>query len=184
MKRVTQSDLQNLYEPMPEHFASRMDHLLAALPAGEEKIIVKKKISAALALALALILLAAGALAAALNWDAILALYGHEQPELESLLVPVNQSAEAGGVTLEIASALTDGRTLVLDWTLRAEDEALPVYIETENLTTNGNFHWASWGDGLQVLWLQPGRPRTARRNHCRRADAAHRASQAGYRLL
>ncbi|MBQ8555436.1 MAG: DUF4179 domain-containing protein [Clostridia bacterium] len=155
MKRITQRDLQQMYEPMPEHFAARMDCLLSGLPEGEETIVVKRKLSVAMVLAMVLLLVSVGAAAAVLNWNAILALYGQEKPELESLLVPVNQSAEAGGVTLEVTSALTDGRTLVLDWTLRANEDVLPVHIQAEELITNGQSHWIQ-SNGLQVLWLQP----------------------------
>lgn len=154
MRRITQSDFQNMYDPMPEDFSRQMDHHLASLPTRKEKCVMKRKMPLAIILLLVL-LLSIGTAAALVNWNAIWALYGQEKPELESLLVPVNRSAEAGGVTLEVTSALTDGRTLVLDWTLRASEDILPVHIQAEELVTNGHSHWIQ-SNGLQVLWLQP----------------------------
>lgn len=156
MKRIAKSDFQSMYDPMPEDFSARMYRLLASLPAREERFVMKRKMPLAVILTLVLLLLSAGTAAALLNWNAIWALYGQEKPELESLLIPVNQRAEASGVTLEVTSALTDGRTLVLDWTLRTKEDELPVHIQAEELITNGQEHGIQ-SNGLQVLWLQKG---------------------------
>lgn len=50
----------------------------------------------------------------------------------------MDQQAEAGGISMEIASVLTDGRALVLDWTLKAQEDSLPAFIIVEGMTTNG----------------------------------------------
>ncbi|MBE5803749.1 MAG: hypothetical protein E7316_04470 [Clostridiales bacterium] len=154
MKRVTRETLQAMYPPMPEDFAARA---LSGLPRGEEKIIVKRKVSAALVLAAMLVLLAVGSVAAALNWDAILFLYGKEEPQLSDLMSPVNRKGEAGGVSLEITSAVTDGRALAFDWTLQVDETVLPVYLQVDEIRMN---EWEQFFldtvAGLNRVWIGP----------------------------
>lgn len=154
MKRITKSDLQGIYGPVPEGYLKKMDAFLSALPMKEEKEFMKKKVSFALVLVLVLVLLAAGAGAAVANWDAIMRLYGRETPEIASFLLPVDQTVKGDGMTLNVSSVLTDGRVLVFDWALENEEDA-PVYVETETLTINGSGHLTAWGDGMSILWLK-----------------------------
>lgn len=151
MKRITKTDLQGLYGPVPEAFWQKMEGFLFALPMKEETRIMKKKVSFALAMALVLVLLTVGAGAAVANWDAIMRLYGRETPEMETFLVPVEQTAQGEGVSLNVSSVLTDGQVLVFDWAL-INEENMPLYIETDKLTINGYGHLPAWGDGMSVL--------------------------------
>ncbi len=156
MKRITSSELQQMYAPMPAHVEARMEQLLTSLPDGKEKVRVKKKMSAALALALTLVLLAAGAVAAA-NWDAIRYLYAGEKPEIERLMTAVNQKAGAGGVTLAVTSAVTDGYALALDWTLETEKADLPLYVQMDRMQVNGETYTADSDTGLFARWITEG---------------------------
>lgn len=156
MKRITKTDLQGLYGPVPEAFWQKMEGFLFALPMKEETRIMKKKVSFALAMAFVLVLLTVGAGAAVANWDAIMRLYGRETPEMETFLVPVEQTAQREGVSLNVSSVLTDGQVLVFDWAL-INEENMPLYIETDKLTINGYGHLPAWGDGMSVLWLKEG---------------------------
>lgn len=156
MKRITKTDLQGLYGPVPEAFWQKMEGFLFALPMKEETRIMKKKVSFALAMALVLVLLTVGAGAAVANWDAIMRLYGRETPEMETFLVPVEQTAQGEGVSLNVSSVLTDGQVLVFDWAF-VNEENMPLYIETDKLTINGYGHLPAWGDGMSVLWLKEG---------------------------
>lgn len=157
MKHISQKDLQQMYAPMPEHFAGRMEELLARLPEGKEKVRVKKKMSVALVLTMVLMLLVAGAVAAAANWDAIRYLYAGDKPAVEKLMTTVNQKAEAGGVTLEVTSAITDGYALAMDWTLQAESAIGPVYVQMDRMQVNGETYAADSDTGLFARWIPQG---------------------------
>ncbi len=161
MKRITQETLQAMYSPMPEDFAA---HALSGLLHGEEEIRVKRKISAALVLAAVLTLLAVGALATAANWNVLTFLYGEVQPTMEPMLAQVAQTGTADGVTLEISTAMTDGRSIAFDWTLTVEDDALPVYLQMDGVKVGGTEDiWLETLGGLNRVWLTPGE--TTRRN-------------------
>lgn len=157
MKRMTKTDLQGLYGPVPDQFADTMDAFFSGLPEEEEKMAVRKKVSVAAAAVAILILITAGAAAALVDWNVVIGLYGRDRPEMESMVSPVNRSAEAMGTTLSISGVLTDGKALVFDWTLETEEEALPLFVSATELIVNGHTYLASPGDGLQWLWLSPG---------------------------
>lgn len=155
MKHINRKQLQALYPPMPEATGLKLESCLSGLPAAEERIIVKRKFSAAVVLAAVLTLLAVGGLAAALNWDALTYLYGEEQPRLTALSSPVNQKAQAGGVTLEITSAVTDGHALAFDWTMTRPDAAAPLYLQVDALSVAGQDNvWIDTLAGLNRTWL------------------------------
>ena len=63
MKRITHIDLQNMYEPVPQHLMDNIDNVLSSLDDREERTIVKKKMSVSLVLAAMLILASMTALA-------------------------------------------------------------------------------------------------------------------------
>ena len=63
MKRITHIDLQNMYEPVPQHLMENIDNVLSSLDDREERTIVKKKMSVSLVLAAMLILASMTALA-------------------------------------------------------------------------------------------------------------------------
>ncbi len=158
MKRIEQKDLRALYAPMPEATAVKLEGLLSALPEAEEEPIVKKKISFALALAAVLVLLAVGAVATAMNWNVLTFLYGEEQPQMDAMMVQVAQTGTADGVTLEIGTAMTDGRSIAFDWTLTVEDDTLPVYLQMDNVTVAGSENiWLDTLGGLNRVWLMQG---------------------------
>ena len=158
MKRITQQDLQSLYGPAPEELENRMRVFLSGLPEKEEKSNVKKKASLAFVLAAVLVLaMAATAAAGLIDWNAVIGIYGHEKPEMNGMVTTVNKSASAFGTTLSVSSALTDGRTLVFDWTLEAEEEELPLFLTTSQLLVNGVHYITEFGGGLYRVWLQPG---------------------------
>ena len=161
MKRITQENLQAMYPPMPEDFAARA---LSGLHHGEEGIRVKRKISAAFVLAAVLTLLAVGAFATAANWNVLTFLYGEEKPQMDTMLAQVTQTGSAGGVTLEISTAVTDGRSIAFDWTLNVEDDALPVYLQVDDVKVAGTEDiWLDPLGGLNRVWLTP--DETIRRN-------------------
>lgn len=56
MKRISQSDLQNLYEPVSGNLEAKIDRVISSLDDGEERIVVKKKISVSFVLAAVLII--------------------------------------------------------------------------------------------------------------------------------
>ena len=158
MKRITQQDLQSLYGPAPEELESRIHTFLSGLPEKEEKSNVKKKASLAFVLAAVLALaMAATAAAGLIDWNAVIGIYGHEKPEMNGMVTTVNKSASAFGTTLSVSSALTDGRTLVFDWTLEAKEEELPLFVTTSQLLVNGVHYNAEFGGGLYRVWLRPG---------------------------
>lgn len=158
MKRITQQDLQSLYGPAPEELENRMRVFLSGLPEKEEKSNVKKKASLAFVLAAVLVVaMAATAAAGLIDWNAVIGIYGHEKPEMNGMVTAVDKSASAFGTTLSVSSALTDGRTLVFDWTLEAEEEELPLFLTTSQLLVNGVHYITEFGGGLYRVWLQPG---------------------------
>ena len=163
MKRIEQKDLRAVYAPMPEATAVKLEGLLSALPEAEEEPVVKKKVSFALVLAAALVLLAVGAVATA-NWDVLTFLYGQEKPQMDNMLTKVSQTGTAEGVTLEIGTAMTDGRSLAFDWVLTIEDETLPVYLQTDRVSVAGNEGiWLDPVGGMNRVWIPKGE--TIRRN-------------------
>lgn len=154
MKRITQENLQAMYPPVPEDFAV---HALSGLPHEEEEIRMKRKLSVALVLAAVLTLLTVGAFATAANWNVLTFLYGEVQPTMEPMLAQVTQRGSAGGVTLEISTAMTDGRSIAFDWTLTVEDDALPVYLQTDDVKVAGSEDlWLDSLGGLNRVWLTP----------------------------
>lgn len=157
MKRITKQELQELYGSVPGEFQENMNAFLHRLPVREEKKTVKKNISFAMVAMAILVFMAVGATAALIDWNAVVGLYGREKPEMEEMMEEVKKTAQTDDVKLSVTSVLTDGKALVFDWTLEAQEGALPLYIETKNLKVNGQWHFAAWGEGMQYLWLQPG---------------------------
>lgn len=154
MKKITQENLRAMYAPMPEAYA---EGVLASLFQQKEEKPVKRKISVAFVMAAVLTLLVVGGVAAAVNWNVLTFLYGEEQPQMEPMLAQVAQTGSAGGVTLEISTAMTDGRSIAFDWTLNVEDDALPVYLQTEDVKVAGTENlWLDPLDGLNRVWLTP----------------------------
>lgn len=152
MKKITQENLRAMYAPMPEAYA---EGVLASLFQRKEEKPVKRKISVAFVLAAVLTLLAVGGVAAAVNWNVLTFLYGEVQPTMEPMLAQVAQKGSAGGVTLEISTAMTDGRSIAFDWTLNVEDDALPVYLQTEDVKVAGTENlWLDPLGGLNRVWL------------------------------
>lgn len=151
MKKITQENLRAMYAPMPEAYA---EGVLASLFQQKEEKPVKRKISVAFVMAAVLTLLVVGGVAAAVNWNVLTFLYGEEQPQMEPMLAQVAQTGSAGGVTLEISTAMTDGRSIAFDWMLNVEDDALPVYLQTEDVKVAGTENL--WLDGLNRVWLTP----------------------------
>lgn len=154
MKKITQENLRAMYAPMPEAYA---EGVLASLFQQKEGKPVKRKISVAFVMAAVLTLLVVGGVAAAVNWNVLTFLYGEEQPTMEPMLAQVTQTGSAGGVTLEISTAMTDGRSIAFDWTLNVEDDALPVYLQTEDVKVAGTENlWLDPLGGLNRVWLTP----------------------------
>lgn len=63
MKQITKTDLQNLYEPVPEKLRDEIEATLSALDRREERIVMKKKMPLALAAAIIILVLGMAALA-------------------------------------------------------------------------------------------------------------------------
>ena len=117
MKRISQSDLQNMYEPVPQNLQNDVDRIFSSLNDGEERIIVKKKLSASFILIAALVIMGTFALAAgSINLfrsmtdlaEPILPLPGAEK------MVKTNiGSAENEYVTLNVEEAVFDGQSII-----------------------------------------------------------------------
>lgn len=117
MKRITHIDLQNMYEPVPQHLMDNIDNVLSSLDDREERMIVKKKMSVSLVLAAVLILASMTALAMSnLNLfrnmtdmaDPIQPLKGAEE------MIETNLgSVENDYVTLTVEEAVYDGQSVM-----------------------------------------------------------------------
>lgn len=155
MKRITQNDLRAMYAPMPQSVETELRGALSALSAAE-KGQTKRKLSVSFALAAVLVLLIAGGVAACVHWDAIRFLYGREKPEMQGMVNNVEQIAQADGVTLHITDVATDGYSFAMAWEMETQEEKLPIYVQMEELTINGQQHYAAIGEGLSCFWLTP----------------------------
>lgn len=117
MKRITHIDLQNMYEPVPQHLMDNIDNVLSSLDDREERMIVKKKMSVSLVLAAVLILASMTALAMSNSnlfrnmtdmVDSIQPLRGAED------MIKTNLgSVENDYVTLTVEEAVYDGQSVM-----------------------------------------------------------------------
>lgn len=138
MKHITQKDLQAIYAPVPEEMNQRMEALPAALPERKEPIRVKKKLSAAAVLAAALILMAVGAVAAALNWDAVQYLFTGERDDLSPYRQEVNATAANEWVRASVNSVLYDGYILAFDLTCENLNPEQLLFVQDAHARING----------------------------------------------
>lgn len=151
--RVDRDMLRAQLPPPRAAFLRQMDGILRALPNKKEEMRMKKKVTAGLVLALMLALLATG-IAVAAQWDVIAFLFGGEEKEAARLVQPVSATAEAGNVTLEITSALTDGEYLALDWQIENQTPEQPAFVQVEAFTGNGVALALDGADDFDAQWL------------------------------
>ena len=117
MKRISRSDLQNLYEPVPQRLMEDVDHVLSSLDDGEERTVVKKKISVSFVLAAVLIIASMAALAAG-NMNLFRSMTNMSEPILplegaEEMIRTGLGSVENEFVTLTVEEAVYDGQTVM-----------------------------------------------------------------------
>lgn len=117
MKRISQRDLQNMYEPMPQKLKDEMDLVLSSLDDREEKTTVKKKISVSFVLAAVLIIASMVALAAS-NMNVFRIMTNTSTPILpldgaENMIKTNIGSVENEYVTLTVEEALYDGQSVM-----------------------------------------------------------------------
>ncbi|MBE5773091.1 MAG: hypothetical protein E7337_04065 [Clostridiales bacterium] len=114
MKRISRRDLQNMYEPVPQALEDEISSIMTSLEDGEERPIVKKKISVSFILAAVLIIASMAAVAAGnmnLFWrmthmaEPILPLEGAEEMIKTDL-----GSVENEYVRLTVEEAIYDGK--------------------------------------------------------------------------
>jgi len=117
MKRITQRDLQNMYEPVPKHLADGVDRILSSLDDREERPIVKKKISVSFVLAAVLIIASMAALAAG-NLNLFRDMVNMANPILplegaEEMIETDLGSVENEYVTVTVEEAIYDGQSVM-----------------------------------------------------------------------
>lgn len=153
-RKLTSEALRALYPAPSEDFTRRMADMLEGLPARRKEKPMKKKLTTGVILAFAIILTTFGALAATLDWNVMDFLFGDREHPAKALMQVVDQSATDGQVTLTINSALSDGETLAMDWTIVNEDLASPVYILVNDFTANGERLTTDGNDEFSNCWL------------------------------
>ena len=117
MKRITHIDLQNMYEPVPQHLMDNIDNVLSSLDDREERTIVKKKISVSLVLAAVLILASMTALAMS-NLNLFRSMTDTTAPiqplsGAEDMIETNLGSVENDYVTLTVEEAIYDGQSVM-----------------------------------------------------------------------
>lgn len=115
MKRITSKDLKNLYEPIPKELLVNVDRVLSSLDDGEERKIVKKKISASMVLA-AIMLLASMTALAMSNLNLFRSMTDMTAPiqplsGAENMIETNLGSVENDYVTLTVEEAIYDGQS-------------------------------------------------------------------------
>lgn len=150
---IDKEKLQAQLPPPSEAFMARMRGIVEHLPEKKEEIEVKRKLSVGLVLALAAVLLTMG-IAAAAQWDVLEFLFGGQEKDAADLVQPVAASAEAAGVVLDIASALTDGEYLAFDWRIVNQMPESPAYVQVEAFTAEGVALTLDGTDDFDCQWL------------------------------
>ena len=153
-RSISADDLRALYPPLAEDVAIQMKQALARLPQQKEETPMRKRLSLGLVLAVVLALLAAGALAAAVEWGVMDFLFGSPKPQAEALVRDLHADVDDGQVSLHITSALCDGKTLALDWTVANARPEAPVYLLIDEFTANGQRLSTDGTDGFAQNWL------------------------------
>ena len=153
-KKLTRASFQGLYPAPTEAFSQRMADMLQRLPAQPKEIPAGRKLTAGLILAFALMLSAFSALAAALDWNVLEFLFRNQDHAAKTLVQHVNIHSSDGQVTLAVNSALTDGETLAMDWTIVNDDPDVPVYVMVDEFTINGERVPTDGNDEFDSCWL------------------------------
>lgn len=115
---------------------------------------MKKKLTTGVILAFAIMLTTFGALAATIDWNVLDFLFANREHPAGELMQVVDQSATDGQVTLTINSALCDGETFAMDWTVVNSRPESPVYLKVQEFTANGERLWLDGSDDFNDCWL------------------------------
>ena len=153
-RKLTSEALRALYPAPSEDFTRRMADMLEGLPARRKEKPMKKKLTTGVILAFAIMLTTFGALAATLDWNVMDFLFGDREHPARALMQVVDASATDGQVTLTINSALSDGETFAMDWTIVNEKPESPVYVLVNEFTANGERLWTDGNDDFNDCWL------------------------------
>lgn len=151
---VSQKELREMYAPPDEAFQERMTLLIHSLPREKEERLVKKRLTVGLVFMLILALAVIGALGAMTDWNVLDFLFGSRTNASDELMQTVNVEATDGQTTLTISSAMTDGDTLALDWTIHNGEPDSPVFLIVDSFTVNGVRVWTDGTDGFDNEWL------------------------------
>jgi len=106
------------------------------------------------AIALAASLIMTGALAEQADWTVADFLFGGDTKAASELIQAVNASGTDGQVTLSVNSAVTDGDTLALDWSIENSKPEEPVLALVESFTLNGVPVAVDQTDEFDCQWL------------------------------
>lgn len=142
------------YAPPDGAFQERMTLLIHSLPREKEERLVKKRLTVGLVFMLLLALAVMGALGAATDWNVLDFLFRSRTNASDGLMQTVNVEATDGQTTLTISSAMTDGDTLALDWTIHNNRPDSPVFLIVDSFTVNGARVWTDGTDGFDNEWL------------------------------
>ena len=153
-KKLTNESFQNLYPAPTEAFSRQMADMLQRLPAQQKEIPARRKLTIGLILAFALMLTAFSALATALDWNVLEFLFGNQDHAAKVLVQHVNIHSSDGQVTLTVNSAMTDGETLAMDWSIVNDKPDVPVYIIVDEFTINGEHVPTDGNDEFDFCWL------------------------------
>lgn len=146
--------LQRAFGETDERFERCVLDSLAAIDTASVSVPRRRRLALIAALLVALLLLCAFAVAA--QYGVLDFLIGGRNADdtVKSLVKPLNFAMEEGAVSLEINSALCDGESLALDWTIRNADADAPVYVQIDRWTVNGQQVWGDGSDGFDCQWL------------------------------
>lgn len=151
---VSREALRAMYAPMDEAFQERMTVLIRSLPEKQEERRPRRRLTVGLVFALILALAVIGSLAAVGDWNVLDFLFRSRENAASTLVQEVNAEATDGQTTLTISSAVTDGDTLALDWTVHNSELDKPVFLVVDDFTVNGVRVWTDGTDEFDNEWL------------------------------
>ena len=153
-RRLTKESFQKLYPAPTEAFTCQMADMLERLSAQGKEAPARRKLPMGVILAFALMLTAFSALAATLDWNVLAFLFGNQDHAAKALMQYVNIHSSDGQVTLTVNSAMTDGETMAMDWTVVNERPDMPVYLMVDEFTVNGEYVSTDGNDEFDGCWL------------------------------
>ncbi len=142
-------NLRNAFPVMPEECRSALS--TAARSVKEEPV---RRHRHAVALLIAAILTLMTTIAIAEGWNVLQFLGIQPDSDAQRLVQSVSASASTGSVTFRIDSAITDGEYLAFDWTVENAKSDLPVFLQVDSYTVNGQKLHPGSNDSFHCRWL------------------------------